>query len=783
MLLQPGARLGAYEILGRLGAGGMGEVYRAKDHRLGREVAVKVLPAAVASSADRLARFEREARAVAALNHPNVVTLHSVEDESGVRFLTMELVDGHVLSDLVTPDGLPLPRLLDVAIPLTDALVAAHERGIVHRDLKPANVMITREGRVKVLDFGLAKVGAAGAMTADPDAARAAESEWSTIEASAPPLETRAGKVLGTVPYMSPEQIRGEAVDARSDLFALGIILYELATGARPFTGPTLGVISSSILRDDPAPAGTVRADMPPDLDRIITRCLEKNPRDRVQTALDVANELRRVKRSVEPGRPRERDSGAIASIAVLPFVNRGRDEEDEYFSDGLADELLHMLAKIRGLRVVARTSSFHFKGSKDDAATIGRKLNVATLLEGTVRKAGTRMRIAVQLVRVSDSSPLWSEIYDRTLDDIFAVQDDIAHSVVKELRATLLGEDADSRTSGEVRAEVARAAKGRTANSEAHRLYLQGRHLIDRFTREDTASGIEYLKQALSLDPDFARAWAELGRGYASEANVGWVPVGEGYALARKAVERALSLEPDLAEGHATLGSIQMLYDWDWAGAEASYRRALELAPGNAGVLHRSSVLALSRGRPEQTLELYRRAIEQDPLSSATYNNYGHALHMVGRAEEAEAAYRKALELAPQRVATRALLSLALLDRGRGGEALAEAALEPETAFRLWALTIIHHTLGREAESVAALRELIEKRADGWAYQIAEACAARGEADAAFAWLDRAHAQRDGGLSDARASARLRALHGDPRWKAFAEKMRLDADPAPASA
>ncbi len=764
MHLTTGTRLGSYEIVGPLGAGGMGEVYRAKDLRLGRNVAFKVLPQAVASSPSRLARFEREARTVAALNHPNIVTLFSVEDLDGIRFLTMELVEGQTLAHVVSPGGVALPRLFEIAIPLADALVAAHERGVIHRDLKPSNVMITREGRVKVLDFGLAKV--------DSDPVALSASEWSTMDAVTDAPISREGRIVGTVPYMAPEQVRGETVDARSDLFALGIILYELATGRRPFLGRTLGDVSASILHDTPPSPIALRADVMPDLDRIIAWCLEKNPRERAQSALDVANELRRAKRLLESGSAPAPSGQGVASIAVLPFANRSKSEEDEYFSEGLADELLNMLAKIRGLRVVARTSSFQFKGTNTDIATIGHKLNVATVLEGSVRKAGNRIRIAVQLVKVSDSSHLWSEIYDRELQDIFAVQDDIAHAVVKELRTTLLGEEADSRASGEVRAEVARAAKGRGTDPEAQRLYWQGRHLVDRFTREDTAHGIAYLKQALERDPNYALAWAELARGYSSQANVAWAPVDEGYRRAREAVGRALSLEPDLAEAHAVLGSIQLLYDWDWRGAEASYRRALELAPGNAGVLHRSSVLAMNRGEIDEMMSLYRRAIEQDPLSSATYNNYGHALHMVGRLTETEAAYRTALELAPQRVATRALLSIALLDQGRGEDALDEATREPEAAFRLWALTIIHHALGHRAESDAALRELEEKRAEGWAYQIAEAHAARGEADAAFEWLERAYAQRDGGLSDTKASTRLRSLANDPRWAAFLGKM-----------
>ena len=765
MFLSPHTRLGTYELVGPLGAGGMGEVYRAKDLRLGREVAVKVLPAEVASSPDRLARFEREARTVAGLNHPNIVTLFSVEDEDGVRFLTMELVEGQTLSTLVTPGGLPLPRVLDLSIPLTDALAAAHERGVIHRDLKPGNVMVTREGRVKVLDFGLAKM----ADTEKP-------AQGATIGATAGSPISVEGQVLGTVPYMAPEQLLGKPVDARSDLFALGVILYELATGRRPFTGETSIDIGHAILRDTPEPLSRVLADLPADFDRIVNRCLQKNPRERSQTALDVSNELRSIRRALERGETAKPVSAKVVSIAVLPFVNRSASADDEYFSEGLADELLNVLAKIKGLRVSARASSFHFKGKNLPLGEIGKALNVATVLDGSVRKSGKRVRISVQLVEISDGYHLWSETYDRTLDDIFAVQDDIARSVVKELRTRLLGEEAGSDASVQVKAEVARAAKGRTTDAEAHRLYLQARNLIDRSTAEDMAKGIDYLKQALRLDPKFALAWAELGRAHSHEADWGWAPSVGGYERAREAVQRALSLDPDLAEGHAGLAWIQLLHDWDWVGAEASVRRALELAPGDAEVLRRAGELARSLGRTDEAIGFFRRALEQDPLNAAAYHALGTVLHYSNRFTESEPAFRKALELAPQRAGSRASLSLTLLALGRGEEALTEATREPTEWARLWSLAIIHDAMGRRMESDSALQELIERRANDSAAQIAEVYATRGGFDAAFEWLERAYLQRDSGISDPKSNSELRSLHDDPRWGVFLKKMGFEA-------
>jgi serine/threonine protein kinase/tetratricopeptide (TPR) repeat protein len=741
----------------------MGEVYRAKDLRLGREVAVKVLPSEVASSPERLARFEREARIVAGLNHPNIVTLYSVEDDSGVRFLTMELVEGQTLSKHLTPGGLPITRVLEIAIPLTDALVAAHDRGVIHRDLKPGNVMVTRDGRIKILDFGLAK------MTAGDE-----PSSEETLTVTGTPLSSE-GQVVGTVPYMAPEQLRGETVDARTDLFALGIILYELATGRRPFAGDSSAEIASSILRDAPEPFRGLRPDLPGELERIVSECLEKRPRERVQTALGVCNSLIRLRKVVERGAPEKPDPAKAASIAVLPFVNRSPSSEDEYFSDGLSDELLNVLARIRGLRVTARTSSFHFKGKDVTIAEVGKALNVATVLEGSVRKAGNRVRISVDLVKVSDSSHLWSETYDRTLEDIFAVQDDIAQSVVKELRTTLLGEEPDSDASRQAKAEVARAAKGRGTDPEAHRLYLMARYLLDRMTRDDTAKAVEYLKQVLALDPEFALAWAELGRAYMSEANSGWAPVVEGFGRARKAVNRALSLEPDLAEGHSQMGLIQVIHDWDFRAAGVSSARALELDPGNWRMVGRAGARAMNMGHSEEAIELYHRALQLDPLSAHAYTNLGFALYAQDRFAEAEAAYRRSLELAPQRITTRAHLSLTLLAEGRSEEALAEAAEEPHESFRLWALAIIHHGMGNRAKSDEVLREEIEKDAEGGAYQIAEVYGARGEVDAALEWLERAFEQRDAGLFEVKCSPRLRSLHGDPRWGAFMKKMGFE--------
>lgn len=762
MPLAAGTRLGAYEIVAPLGAGGMGEVYRARDTRLGRDIALKVLPDAYSTAPERLARFEREARIVAGLNHPNIVTLHSIEETDGTRFLTMELVEGRDLSDLVTPGGLPVAQVLDLAIPLVDALAAAHEKGVVHRDLKPANVMVTNDGRVKVLDYGLARHDAA------------AEQEPSGGAPSEPPLSV-TGVVAGTAPYMGPEQIAGGDVDRRTDLFSLGVLLFELTAGRRPFDGRTFWEAAAAILRDAAPSLASVRPDVPAELASVVARCLEKEPEARFATARDVADELRALRRRLERGTVSSAsDVGAesVASIAVLPFVNRSASPDDEFFSDGLADELLSLLARIRGLRVSARASSFRFRGKNVPIAEIGRALNVATLLDGSVRRAGNRVRISVQLVKVADGYTLWSERYDRMLDDIFAVQDDIAQSVVKELRATLLGEAPDSDASGRAKADVDRAAKGRSTDPEAHRLYLLARHSMDQLNREATGRAIAYLEQALARDPDFALAWAELSVGYTREAAFERLPLEEAFERARQAVERSLSLEPDLADGHAQIAWIRIFYDRDWPGAETALARAMGLAPGSAPVLRLSGVFAEIMGRFDEAIGFFRRALENDPLSAAACNSLGLALRAAEDLAGAREAFSRALELAPQRIRTRAELALTTLAVGRPEEALAEAQREPEEGFRLWASALIHQAMGEAAKAGTSLQKLEDRYADTFALQVAEIRAAVGDPDAAFEWLERAWATRDPGLVRMRFSPALRPLHSDPRWTAFLARM-----------
>ena len=459
-------------------------------------------------------------------------------------------------------------------------------------------------------------------------------------------------------------------------------------------------------------------------------------------------------------------------SIAVLPFVNMSRDEENEYFADGLAEELLNVLSKIRGLRVASRTSAFSFKGKDVDIPTVAQKLNVANVLEGSVRKSGMRVRITAQLIQVATDSHLWSETYDRELEDIFAVQDDIAQSVVKELRAALMGEGAGSTTSAEAKAEVEAAATGRADDPEAYRLYLQGRFFLERMTAADVARGVIYFQQAVALDPAFALGWAGLSRAFYTQAGYGWSPVADGFERAREAARRALSLAPDLAEGHVCMGHILGIYEWDWKAADVEYQRALALAPGNAEVLRAVAVLAGTLGRQEESLELLRRSVALDPLSTSAQRILGLRCVIYGRLDEGEAALRAALDLNPKAGLVHCFLSITRLLQGNAAEALELARREALPDFRLLGIALAEHTRGNAAQSDAALAQLRTDHGHVAAYQIAEAHAWRGEADRVFEWLERAYTQRDPGLAHTATDPFLNRLRDDPRWPGFLHKM-----------
>jgi TolB-like protein/Tfp pilus assembly protein PilF len=794
-----GEVLSHYRILSRLGAGGMGVVYEAEDLRLGRHVALKLLPENSLDDARARERFEREARAASALNHPGICVVHEIGEDGGHTFIVMELMKGQTLKDRIGGRPLDPELLLELAVQIAEALEAAHGEGVIHRDVKPGNIFVTAQGRAKLLDFGLAKQEAkrTGVDTEAPTAGQPAEL-------------TREGTLLGTVAYMSPEQARGGELDARTDLYSLGAVLYEMATGVRPFPGTTTGEVLEGIFAREPQAVAQVNEQVPAELERIIAKAMEKDPGLRYQNAADMRADLQRLRRdttldrmatasgrtrapAAAPPRPRGRRllvgaaavvalaaaiwfggvagwrsrapldqaSAGTPSIAVLPFVDMSPGRDQEYFADGLSEELLNALAQLPGLRVAGRTSSFQFKGRNEDLRLIGEKLNVASLLEGSVRKAGRRVRVTAQLVKAADGFHLWSETYDRELDDIFAVQDDIARSVSEALEVRLLGSEPASRDA-------------RSANGEAYNLCLQGRYFARRRSRADLQKASDYYDQALRLDPGYARAWVGRANVDAFLAIEGEVSPEDGYAKARREVEKALVLEPDLAEAHATLGWILVGHYWDWSGADAAYRRALALSPGSAMVVRRAATLAATLGRFEEAIDLDRRAIELDPLNVGSHYNLGLHAWYAGRLAEAESALRKVLELNPEYPLAHLMIGLVHLSRSSPAQALQEMKRERDPAWRLYGRALAHHASGRREEADAALAALVEMQKEGWDFQMAEIHAFRGESDQAFEWLATAYAHRDTALSDIKGDPLLRSLEADPRYTALIEKMGL---------
>jgi serine/threonine protein kinase len=816
--LQPGERVGPWRLQRQLGAGGMAEVWLAEraDGAFKREVALK-LPMLSGLRKDLASRFARERDILAALEHPNIARMYDAGvTADGLPYLVMEYVAGQPLTVWCDVGHLGIRERLELFLQVLDAVQYAHGQRVIHRDIKPSNILVTHLGQVRLLDFGVAKLLAQGSDESD--------------------LTQLYGRAL-TPGYASPELVRGDEMGAGADVYSLGVVLHELLAGSRPYhlrAGASLALLEQTIATARVEPpsvqlgptAGPDRGmtqeklarRLRGDLDAIVLKTLAKTPADRYISVSALADDLQRYlsgepveagpdrflyrlskvvlrlrgaqARSTLASSPNAREGVGLKTIAVLPFADISENKDQEYFADGLTDELIAHLTRFPGLRVIARTSSFYFKGKQATIAEIAKALKVGHVLEGSIRKSGNALRITARLIHTSDGSHLWSQTYDRSLSDIFKLQDEVADSVVKALQPALM-QDAITpfhRSADSVPTptkDPSKAGRERTdaskPNTGGYNLLLKGNYFFNRNTRVDLEKAIASYEAAAKADPSYALALAKLATAKVVQAGRGWAPIGEAGAKAREAVRQALEINFNLADAHKCLGKIYQEFDWNWAAAQAEYQRALETDPRD---LEAAELLNFVRegifGRFDSQLELLRRRVDLDPLDTVALLRLAWTLWGAGRLEESEAAFRSLLQLNPSISGGQIGLGITLLYMGRLFDALAEVEREFEKDVRLCGLAVVLWALGRQTEADAALAELKKDYSADAAYNIAEIHAYRGEVDAAFEWLDRAYRQRDSGMSNLRTTPLLRNLYGDSRFPVLLARMKLEGDPLP---
>jgi len=733
-----------YDFIEELGTGGMGNVYKVFDKKIKEEVALKILKPEIADE-KTIERFSSELKLARKIRHENVCQMYDINEEEGTHYITMEYVAGEDLKSFIRRVGqLPVGKTISIAMQVCEGLSEAHKLGVVHRDLKPQNIMIDKEGNARIMDFGIARSVKGKGITG-------------------------AGMMIGTPEYMSPEQVEAKEVDQRSDIYSLGVILYEMVTGRVPFEGDTPFAIGVKHKSEIPKNPKEINAQIPDDLSRVIVNCLEKDKEKRHQDTNELISELSKMGKE-KPEKEKIGETKLKKSIAVLPFIDLSPKKDKEYFCDGMAEELINSLTKISDLRVVARTSAFSFREKNLDVPEIGRRLNVETILEGSVRKAGNRLRITAQLINVADGYHIWSDKYDRDMEDIFAIQDEISLAIVDNLKVKLLGR------------EKAKLVKRYTDNLEAYKLYLKGRFFWNKRNEIGVKKGLEYFQQAVKKDKGYTLAYSGMADCYLILSWYGAFPQKEAYQKAKEAALKALEIDDMLAEAHTSLAFIKLLADWDWASTDREFKRAIELNPNYITAHHWRSFCLFFRARFDEAIEEMKQALELDPFSLIINCDLGWVYYYARQYDQAIEALQKTLEMDPNFVSAHSFLGRVYLQKSMYKEALAEFQKEKEPS-RGWMqsvetlFAIAYLKMGKKKEAQQVLDDMIERTKQEYVspYHIALLCFTLGENDLGFEWLDRAYKERDHWLLYLNAEPMFDTVRPDPRFTKLIKKIGFE--------